>query len=98
MEHPQLAAPLADAAPAAVVALPLLAARSAQAEEEEAKDVDIRALILSTILMGVAGFTAVGAGSSKSGAHSGRGATHRFVARGSREPAPARAEGHSEHH
>jgi hypothetical protein len=47
----------------------MLAARSAQAEEE-AKDIDIRALILSTILMGVAGFTAVGAGSSKSEGHS----------------------------
>jgi hypothetical protein len=52
----------------AVVALPLLAARRASAEEE-AKDIDIRALILSTMLMGVAGFTAVGAASTpKSGA------------------------------
>ena len=30
----------------------------------QAKDVDIRALMLSTMLMGVAGFTAVGAASS----------------------------------
>jgi hypothetical protein len=53
-----------------VVALPLLAARRASAEEAAApaKDIDIRVLMLSTIAMGIAGFTAVGAGSSKSGA------------------------------
>jgi hypothetical protein len=55
---------------AGVLALPLaVATRPAVAEEEKAelgevKDLDIRLLILSTILMGVAGFTAVGAAST----------------------------------
>ena len=56
---------------ASVVALPLFATRAAFAEEEAsapAKDVDIRALMLSTMLMGVAGFTAVGAASSPASA------------------------------
>jgi hypothetical protein len=35
----------------------------------QAKDVDIRVLMLSTMLMGVAGFTAVGAASSPDAAH-----------------------------
>lgn len=50
-----------------MVALPLLAARVAHAEEAAASDIDIRALMLSTILMGVAGFTAVGAASTPKG-------------------------------
>ena len=53
---------------ASVVAVPLLAARAARAEEGgEVKDADIRALMLSTVLMGVAGFTAVGAASTPMG-------------------------------
>ena len=53
---------------ASVVAVPLLAARAARAEEGgEVKDTDIRALMLSTVLMGVAGFTAVGAASTPMG-------------------------------
>jgi hypothetical protein len=53
---------------ASVLAVPVVVAtRPAQADEEglgEVKDLDFRALILSTILMGVAGFTAVGAAST----------------------------------
>jgi len=52
---------------ASVVAVPLLAARAARAEGGEVKDTDIRALMLSTVLMGVAGFTAVGAASTPMG-------------------------------
>ena len=36
---------------------------------QQAKEADIRALMLSTVLMGIAGFTAVGAASSPDAAH-----------------------------
>ena len=83
-----------------VVALPLLAARSARAEEEAAADVDIRALILSTILMGVAGFTAVGAASTpKSGACQAARSVRIQAPHADFGAAPfARAADHHEHH
>ena len=57
---------------ASVLAVPVLATRPAFAGESElgeVKDLDFRALILSTILMGIAGFTAVGAASTPGAPH-----------------------------